>query len=592
MSTEKETRSEDIVLRISPMHIEGSPLNPRKRFLQSRLLEMAKSVAQHGVIQPIKCRTLEAGSYEVIWGERRLRGAKLVVAGFEDEEGVEFPAQPDLKIPILVEQLDDETVFDLMMVENLEREDLSPSEEGNAYERMRTERGLSVNAIAERLRVSVSRVSRMLLLLELPQADLERVDAQALPQYAALEALRVPADWRGGEARSEALKLAEEAGSRERAHDLIEARYLRPAREGLQWNSDENLQAMETEFGSDILLLSYKDSRDLFPPGVTALTAVTAGMYIEASAAPAAPVVHFKVEETWGDLADKYSAPVYIACDGGMNPRPLVRKDLVAEAARTANTYSCEIVQRLEESSSEFATEVAFVEGDRIALLVMSHDGKLPGGFSKGRPYHVREVVLDKMPVGKCYFKLSESPTGEIAPLKDPGEGSTEHALKLAVLDLSHCPFLPVEGRVGGETRRQESGAESSAIREALHEKAAQAAIMVAELEMAVRAAAAAGAGSDQLLAKSVRFLLVAGLVGMEGNDFPGTHLMLALEKDEEAEGVPPFGSWEEIENRVGIESFCVCSWVLYLLDKFEIPEGGKLKDCPQWKEAAAVYGV
>lgn len=578
----------DRVWRVSPEGVFGSRLNPRKRFKVEKVLELADSIRVHGVIVPLKCRPLvnTEDDLEVVYGESRLKGARLVWEGYTDGEGTVWPANRELLIPVMVEELDDKTVFELMMIENLLREGLSPSEEAAGYLRMQVEFGLSAREVSERLGVPRRRVDKRLALLDLPDSVLEGIDGGSVPLYAAAEALRVPAEWCGGESRMEALGLAVDAGSEARAHDLIEARYLRPWREAERWGSEEFRDEVRSEYGSEVQFLDYGDCRELFPVGTTALTAVTAGQYVEADVVPEPPAVHGWVDDSWRELAERYGAPLYVACDGAMTPVLLARRDLVAEAARVAHTYRLSVVEdegglffRAGESPDD--TWVPDVEG-QVAFSVLSHGGRLPEGFSPGRVYFVNVVDGLGFRVAEALF------AAEPLALKDEGEGVRDHPLRMAVLDLSQCPFLPVEGRIASDAARLESKAAQVEVDKALVAKAAKAAEMVAGLELAIRNEVAKGKGSDVLLAKAARFAIAAGEQGLSGNDHPGHHVMLALEKGEDGDLI--FSAWEDVGvSRAGIESFCVCMWMLYLLDLWE---GDDLRECPQWKEAAAVYGV
>ena len=613
MSDGNSITVKDRVWWVSPLSLVPCELNPRKRFDRVKLVEMADSVTRHGVQQPLKCRPVgdvltdmfrkgeldevelsEEGSLEVIFGERRWRGSMLVVEGYTDAEGVEYEGKPELMIPVMVEDLEDEAVFELMMIENLGREDLAPSEEGRGYAYMVETFGLSAREVAARVGMPRKRVDRCLKLLDLPEKELVRLDEKELPQYAALEALRVPADWRGGEARLEALRLAEDAGNPGRARDLIEARFLRPARERGKWESEEFRAELSEQFGSEVEFLEYEICRELFPAGTSTLTAVTAGNYVLADVVPEPPDVHGYVDDSWADLARKYGAPLYVVCDGAMNGVLLARKDLVADAARVAHTSVVEFV----EGDMEGNWSILFEKPDErsaigaeIAFLVMSHGGMLPSVVAgdSTEPLRTGAVYFVGAHEGIGGIRIAESSDAESAlVLADGGKGTEDHPLKVAVLDLSACPFLPVEGRLAAEVSRVESSADDKAAEEALREKAAKAGQMVGDLELAIRAEVSKGNGSDGLLAKAGRFLVVAGVVGFEGNDSPAIHLMLALEKPDEEEEM--FSAWEGVgEDRAGFESFVVCAWVLYMLDLWE---GDELRECPQWKEAAAVYGV
>lgn len=605
MSDGNSISVKDRVWWVSPRALVPCALNPRKRFDRLKLVEMADSIRRHGVQQPVKCRPVDwdeevvmdledlefggPGSLEVIFGERRWRGSMMALEGYTDAEGVELEGLEDLLIPVMVERLEDEAVFELMMLENLAREDLSPSEEGRGYAYMVERFGMSAREVAAKLGVPSRRVDRCLLLLELPEAELARLDEGDLPQYAALEALRVPEEWRGGESRAEALRLAEEAGSRDRAHDLIEARFLRPVRERLRWESEEFRGELVEEFGSEVVFLDFEVCRELFPAGTSTLTAVTAGNYVLADVVPEPPDVHGLVDDSWAELARRYGAPLYVACDGAMRGVLLARRDLVADAARVAHTAVVNVVG--DGSGEGFSLVLEDVSGwvpvvgAEVAFVVLSHGGVLPSPLRAGVVYFVgsdSENDVDGV------FGVSCAEGGELVVLEDGGKGTEDHPLRVAVLDLSACPFLPVEGRLAAEVSRVESSAADRAAEEALVERAARAGQMVGDLELAIRAEVARGNGSDLYLAKGGRFLVAAGYLGFEGNDSPANHLLLALEKPDDVGET--FSGWDGVgDSREGFESFVVCSWVLYMLDQWE---GESLRECPTWREVAAVYGV
>ncbi len=117
--------------------IVPNPEQPRMSFDEDALAELAASITEHGVLQPILVRpTDELQRYELVAGERRWRAARA--AGLKE-------------IPALIEQLDDETALEIGIIENLQREDLSPLEEAMIYDRMTHEHGYSVRKLAQKL---------------------------------------------------------------------------------------------------------------------------------------------------------------------------------------------------------------------------------------------------------------------------------------------------------------------------------------------------------------------------------------------------------------------------------------------------------
>jgi len=134
--------------------IHANPLQPRRRFATESLQELVASIRQHGVLQPIVVSRDPAGGYVLIAGERRWRAAKL--AKLE-------------RIPAVQrENVDDTDRVALALIENLQREDLTPIEEARAYHHLRSELGLSQEEIATRVGKERSTVANSLRLLHLP----------------------------------------------------------------------------------------------------------------------------------------------------------------------------------------------------------------------------------------------------------------------------------------------------------------------------------------------------------------------------------------------------------------------------------------
>jgi len=135
LSSDQPTRS--VGVRIIPLErIEPNPEQPRLVFNEESLQELAASVKEHGILQPILVRPLDAGRYQLIAGERRWRASKL--AGLDT-------------IPALIEDIDDDTALEIAIIENLQREDISPLDEAAMYDRMVHEHGYSIRKLADKL---------------------------------------------------------------------------------------------------------------------------------------------------------------------------------------------------------------------------------------------------------------------------------------------------------------------------------------------------------------------------------------------------------------------------------------------------------
>jgi ParB family chromosome partitioning protein len=145
---------------IAPM-----PGQPRKRFDEAALDELAASIAQRGVIQPVIVRPLGGGRYQLVAGERRWRAAQRAKLH---------------EIPALVRDLDEREVMTLALIENLQREDLNPVEEARAYHALAEGEGMTQAEIARLVDKSRSHVANLQRLLQLPAAVLDMVEGGAL----------------------------------------------------------------------------------------------------------------------------------------------------------------------------------------------------------------------------------------------------------------------------------------------------------------------------------------------------------------------------------------------------------------------------
>lgn len=145
-----EEREEGVQeLHISNIH--PNPNQPRRHFEESALQELADSIRQHGVLEPLIVRPVD-GSYEIVVGERRWRACQIA--------GVTV-------VPVLIRELSEREAMELALVENLQREDLNPMEEAEAYQRLLDEFGLTQEEVARRVGKERSTVANRLRLLGL-----------------------------------------------------------------------------------------------------------------------------------------------------------------------------------------------------------------------------------------------------------------------------------------------------------------------------------------------------------------------------------------------------------------------------------------
>ena len=149
-SKEKESsKSGETTLKLSL--IEPNREQPRKNFDEDSLMELAESIKQFGVLQPIVVQDRK-NYYEVIAGERRWRAAKI--AGLKE-------------VPVIIKNLSDQEIVEISLIENIQRENLNPIEEAQAYKRLLTEFNLKQDEVAERVSKSRTAVTNSMRLLKL-----------------------------------------------------------------------------------------------------------------------------------------------------------------------------------------------------------------------------------------------------------------------------------------------------------------------------------------------------------------------------------------------------------------------------------------
>lgn len=143
----------DKVIMVKIAQVEPSRKQPRKQFDEDALLELAESIKQFGVLQPLLVQKKE-DYYEIIAGERRWRASKL--AGIKD-------------IPVMVKDFSDQEAVEISLIENIQRENLNPIEEAAAYKRLMEEFHLKQDTIAERVSKSRTAVTNSMRLLKLDE---------------------------------------------------------------------------------------------------------------------------------------------------------------------------------------------------------------------------------------------------------------------------------------------------------------------------------------------------------------------------------------------------------------------------------------
>jgi ParB family chromosome partitioning protein len=146
------------LIEVKLIDIEPNKEQPRKTFDEKALSELADSIREHGLLQPIIVKPLTNGTYRIIAGERRWRASRI--AGLET-------------VPVIIKDFGDKEVMEVALIENLQREDLNPVEEAMGYRSLMDAFGMTQEQVAERVGKSRSAVANALRLLNLRPQELE-----------------------------------------------------------------------------------------------------------------------------------------------------------------------------------------------------------------------------------------------------------------------------------------------------------------------------------------------------------------------------------------------------------------------------------
>lgn len=165
--TTEEAVLQDIrSLRHMPVELlHPSPNNPRKFFVDADLDDLAKSIGEKGLLQPLVVRTRADGEYEIVAGERRWRAAQR--AGLHD-------------IPVLIREFSDGEALEIALIENIQRSDLNPLEEARAYNLLLEQFSYTQQQLAESVGKSRSHIANTLRLLNLPDSVRRQIEAGKL----------------------------------------------------------------------------------------------------------------------------------------------------------------------------------------------------------------------------------------------------------------------------------------------------------------------------------------------------------------------------------------------------------------------------
>ena len=156
IENDSEDKGGSVTLKIS--EIEPNREQPRKEFDEKALSELAESISEHGLLQPLLVRPLTLGGYQIVAGERRYRACRM--AGLTE-------------VPVIIRELGETETMEIALIENLQREDLTPLEEALGYKVLMDEHGFSQEEVAQSVGKSRPAVANALRLLKLPESITE-----------------------------------------------------------------------------------------------------------------------------------------------------------------------------------------------------------------------------------------------------------------------------------------------------------------------------------------------------------------------------------------------------------------------------------
>lgn len=212
LTDEKSSIDSDSIREIKIMDIEPNKTQPRKSFDEEKLEELADSIRQNGIITPILVQEAPNGYYSIIAGERRWRAAKK--AGLKE-------------IPAIVKRLDEQKLYEISLIENLQREDLNPVEEALGYKKLMDDYSLTQEDVALKLSKSRSGVANSLRLLNLPKDVLKLLETGVISVGHAKVLLSLPND----KAKSELCSMVVEKSLSVRELENEVKKYLKPEKE-------------------------------------------------------------------------------------------------------------------------------------------------------------------------------------------------------------------------------------------------------------------------------------------------------------------------------------------------------------------------
>jgi ParB family chromosome partitioning protein len=215
--------------------VQPNPNQPRRAFAPDALDQLAQSIRQKGIVQPLIVRPLgQDGQYEIVAGERRWRAAQM--AGLHE-------------LPVVVRDFDDVEVLEIAIIENIQREDLNPIEEALAYRQLIDRFGHTQEKLAEALSRSRSHVTNLLRLLTLPASVQDYVTTGALSAGHARALVSAP---NPAELATAVVKKGLSVRETERLAKTVIAK---PMRKGRKSEKDADTRAIEADLSANLRMI-------------------------------------------------------------------------------------------------------------------------------------------------------------------------------------------------------------------------------------------------------------------------------------------------------------------------------------------------
>jgi len=229
----KDAKERSGEILVAPEKLNANPNQPRKIFNEEELAELANSIKQQGIIQPIIAEDAGDGTYTIIAGERRVRAARL--AGLKE-------------VPVVLRKYSDEKRMVVSLIENIQRANLNPIEEAQAYKQLAELENLSQEDVAARVGKNRATVANAIRLLKLPAPMQESIKKNELSPGHARAVLSVSGEKARGNLFREILKKGLSVREAEKRAAALGQENKKPQKTSEQKNRNPELNAMEEKF--------------------------------------------------------------------------------------------------------------------------------------------------------------------------------------------------------------------------------------------------------------------------------------------------------------------------------------------------------